>query len=252
NRCRSDVKFLEYAAGGALPICSDLEPYQKTVRSGENGFLFRDLGELETAIDRALARPDERAAMVHTAASEIAAARVERRHARDRLAFYLSIAAPLGLPLGARADQPKLGFDEAEGAAPRIFEGSRYYAFGEGETERLLYEGLVLQQAARPDEARRRFAEAVRREPGFYVAHLFLAGVEPDPADALGALRKAEELNPRSCNAAFLIGANLQAAGDRDGAAQAFERCRAIAPDFGAAQLRLGELAEAAGRTDDA
>jgi tetratricopeptide (TPR) repeat protein len=253
NRCRSDVKFLEYAAGGALPICSDLEPYQKTVRSGENGFLFRDLAELEAAIERAIAKPEERAAMVRVAAGEIASGRVERAHARDRLAFYLSMAAPLGLPLGSRADEPKLRFEKsADGQTPRTFEGSRYSAFGEGETERLLYEGLVLQQAARPDEARRRFAEAIRREPGFYVAHLFVAGVEPDAADALRALRKAEELNPRSCNAAFLIGANLQAAGDREGAARAFERCREIAPGFGAAQSRLGELAEAAGRTDDA
>jgi len=275
NRCRSDAKFLEYVAGGALPIASDLEPFARTIRSGENGFLFRTLPELEAAIERALGNPEERAAMVRRAGAEIAADRLERPHARDRLAFYLSAAAPLGFPLGPRADLPRFSVSAAlaeagikpggktggatttpaegnNGQGPRTFEGSRYYAFGEGETERLLHEGLILQQAARPDEARRRFVEAVRRAPGFYVAYLFLAGVEPDSADALRALRKAEELNPRSCNAAFLIGTNLQAVGEREGAARSFERCREIAPGFGAAQSRLGELAEAAGRTDEA
>jgi protein O-GlcNAc transferase len=40
--------------------------------------------------------------------------------------------------------------------------------------------------------------------------------------------------------------------GDVAEAAAAFERARAIAPTFGAPQERLGMLAEAAGRTDDA
>jgi tetratricopeptide (TPR) repeat protein len=252
NRCRSDVKFLEYTAGGALAICSDLEPYQKTVRSGENGLLFRGLPDLEIALEHALGDPAQRAAMVGAAARQIAAERLERAHARDRLGFYLSMAASLGFDLAAREPTPAAAALAAPAHAAHSFEGSRYLAFGEGEIERLLYEGLVLQQAARADEARRRFAEAARRAPAFYLTHLFLAGVEPDGADALRSLRRAEALNPRSCNAAFLIGANLQAAGDREGAARAFERCRAIAPGFGAAQSRLGELAEAAGRTDEA
>jgi tetratricopeptide (TPR) repeat protein len=65
-------------------------------------------------------------------------------------------------------------------------------------------------------------------------------------------LRRAEELSPRSCNVAFQIGAHLQSRGDLGGAVAAFERCREIAPNLGAAQCRLGELAEAAGQIEDA
>jgi tetratricopeptide (TPR) repeat protein len=81
---------------------------------------------------------------------------------------------------------------------------------------------------------------------------MFLAGVEPDTEVALRGLRRAEELSPRSCNVAFLIGANLQARGDLSGAVTAFERCRGIAPSFGAAQCRLAELAERAGELEQA
>ncbi len=252
NRCRSDVKFLEYTAGGALAICSQLEPYAQTIRDGENGRLFRELDELDGAIERALARPDERAAMVKQAARELATGRLERDHARDRLGFYLSTAAALAYERGGRNPTPAEGAYATPPPGTRVFEGSRYVAFGEGEVERLLYEGLVLQQAGNAEEARRRFAEAVRLSPTFYLAHMFLAGVEPRPETALGALRRAEELSPRSCNVAFLIGAHLQARGDLQGAIAAFERCRQIAPSFGAAQCRLGELAEAAGRIEEA
>ena len=252
NRCRSDVKFLEYTAGGALTIGSDLEPYRASIRDGENGLLFGELEQLDAAIERALQRPAERLAMVLTATQELAAGRLERGHARDRLGFYLSMAASLAFERGARNPTPVEGTVAEPQPGARTFEGSRYFAFGEGEVERLLYEGLVLQQAGIAEEARRRFAEAVRLEPGFYLAHMFLAGVEGAPEVALRGLRRAEELSPRSCNVSFLIGANLEASGDLEGAAQAFERCRAIAPSFGAAQCRLGELAERAGRLEDA
>jgi len=252
NRCRSDVKFLEYTAGGALSICSDLEPYRRTIRDGENGLLFADLPALEAAIERALANPAERIAMARTAMREVAAARVEREHARDRLGFYLSMVAALSFEHGGRAPTPAEGALAGAPGGARTYAGSRYSAFGEGEVERLLYEGLVLQQAGQAEEARRRFAEATRLAPAFYIAHMFLAGVEPEAESALRELRRAEELSPRSCNVAFLIGAHLQARGDLNGAAEAFERCREIAPGFGAAQCRLGELAERAGRLEEA
>jgi tetratricopeptide (TPR) repeat protein len=252
NRCRSDVKFLEYAAGGALAVCSDLEPYQKSIRSGENGFLFRDLSGLETALDRAVTDSEERIAIARTAARQIAEGRLERGHAHDRLGFYLSMSAALGFDRPPRHTPPARAAIPASGLGARAFEGAGYFALGAGETETRLNEGLALQQAARPAEARRCFSDAVDQAPGFYVAHMLLAGVEPDHPAALRALQTAERLNPRSCNVAFLIGAELQAAGDVDGAARAFERCREIAPSVGAAQSRLGEIAEAAGRTEQA
>ncbi|HVZ74198.1 MAG TPA: hypothetical protein VHJ20_17585, partial [Polyangia bacterium] len=52
NRCRSDVRYLEYAARGAVAVCADLEPYRASVNAGQTGFLYRDLVELETVLER--------------------------------------------------------------------------------------------------------------------------------------------------------------------------------------------------------
>lgn len=244
NRCRSDVKFLEYAAHGVAAVCSDLEPYRQTVTHGETGLLFGDLPALESALDWIVEHPDRRRAIAERARHEIAEARQEGPHAADRLGFCLTAAAQLGYP--------PPGGGGAQIAGPWTFPGVRYRAAGDGEVERLLYDGVRHQQSGRPDEARRCFAEARRAAPTFYVPWLFLGTAEPAPAQALAALRKAQALNPQSCNAAYLIGAQLHATGAVDDAVAAFLHCRNLAPTFGAAQVRLGEIAEAAGRLPEA
>lgn len=252
NRCRSDIKFLEYAAFGVLAICSDLEPYRGSVENNVTGFLIDGAAQLEAALDRAISHPEERRAIAERATQRVASQRLERPHARDRLAFYLATATQLGFVARTRWSADDLRALNELPDGPRTFGGSRYFALGEGETERLLYDGLRLQQLGDPVEARRRFVEARQRAPRFYIPELFLGGVEPDPAQALASLQRAMALNPRSCNAAFMIGAQLQSSGDIAGAVAAFGRCRDLAPGFGAAQSRLGEIAEAAGRVDEA
>jgi glycosyltransferase involved in cell wall biosynthesis len=39
NRCKSDLKFLEYSMVGIPSVLSKVAPYARTVRHGENGFL---------------------------------------------------------------------------------------------------------------------------------------------------------------------------------------------------------------------
>jgi tetratricopeptide (TPR) repeat protein len=252
NRCRSDVRFVEYAAHGVLAVCSDLEPYRDVVRPGQTGFLFRDIGELETVIERALAEVDLRGAITARAARYVAAERLERPHAGDRLAFYLAAAAQLGFTLAPRHafNAGALLLDRRNGA--RQFPGSRYLALGGSELERLLASGLAHQRAGELEEARRCFAEAARLAPGAYTPQLLLGATAADPAEAVAALRRAEALAPRSCHAAYLLGARLADGGDAAAAAAAFERAHAAAPSFGAPQERLGELAEAAGRIEEA
>jgi len=247
NRCRSDVRFLEYAAHGALAVCSDLEPY-RGVRPEQTGLLFRDVAELEAALERALAEPALRATMTAAAARYVADERVERRHVGDRLAFYLATATQLGLPFAPRDGGDPLG---ALGGAP-TFEGSRYLALGDGPTEALLRAGLVERAAGRLVEARRLFTEARRASPRAYMPELLLGETEEDATLSIEALERAAELNPRSCLAPFLMGLRLGYAGVADQAAAALQRARAIAPSFGAPQERLGELAEAAGHVEEA
>jgi tetratricopeptide (TPR) repeat protein len=252
NRCLGDTRFVEYAAHGVLAVCADLEPYRDVVRPGETGYLFADAAELETVLERALAEGEVRAAIPARAARYAAAERSERRHAKDRLGFYLSVAAQMGFDIKGRRRQefppPELR-DERAGVT--TFPESRYYMLGAAEVERLLEEGLRQKEAGEIAEARRCFLAAARLAPRSHLPPLLLGGIEP-PAAAIEALSRAETLNPMSCQAAYLRGVRLLEVGDAGDAAAAFERARAIAPGYGAPQERLGMLAEAAGRVDDA
>lgn len=253
NRCRSDVRFIEYAAHGVLALCADLEPYREVVRPGQTGFLYRDVGELETVLERVLAEGEVRAAVPARAARQIGSERLERRHAAGRLGFYLAVAAEIGIDLRAGATlrpfPPPAVVDPA--AAARSFAGSRYLALGDGEVERLLAAGYAHARTGAIDEARRTFAAASRLAPHSHLPLVALGRVEA-PEAAIEALARAEALNPASCEAPYLDGLRRLELGDRTGAAAAFERARAIAPGFGAPQERLGALAEAAGRIDEA
>jgi tetratricopeptide (TPR) repeat protein len=251
NRCLGDTRFMEYAAHGVLAVCADLEPYREVVRPGETGYLFADGAELETVLERALVEGDVRAAIPARAARYAASERLERRHARDRLGFYLSVAAQMGFEIKGRhrtAFPPSDLRDERHAAM--TFQDSRYLMLG-GEVERLLEEGLRHKHAGEIADARRCFLAAGRLAPRSHLPALLLGGVEA-PAAAIEALSRAEALNATSCQAAYLRGVKLLEVGDVSDAAAAFERARAIAPSYGAPQERLGMLAEAAGRTDDA
>jgi tetratricopeptide (TPR) repeat protein len=253
NRCSGDLRFVDYAAHHVLAVCADLEPYRDVVRPGQTGFLFRDGAELETVLERVLAEPELRAAIPARAAG-YASERIERRQVSDRLGFYLSVAAQVGLRLGT-GDGPRLGSPppallEAEHAA-RVFPGSRYLALGAGKIERLLIEGLRQAHEGATDDACRTFGAAEALAPESHLPPL-LMGFAAAGETAIAALARAESRNPLSCRAAYRLGEHLLAAGDQTGAVAAFGRARTIAPSFGAPQERLGELAEAAGHIEEA
>ena len=256
NRCRDDVRFIEYAAHGVLAICADLEPFRESVRPGQTGFLFRDTAELETVLERALAEPELRAA-IPARAARTAAERLERPHAAHRLGFYLSVAAQMGIRLGGSG--ARTAFPPPELTSPpeaaRIFPESRYLALGAGKVDRLLCDGWQKRAAGQADltrEALQAFEEAERLAPESHLPPLLIGMTATDDEVALEALGRAEARYPLSCHAPYLRGVRLLGRGDEAGATAAFERARAIAPGFGAPQERLGALAEAAGRTAEA
>jgi tetratricopeptide (TPR) repeat protein len=248
DRCRSDARFLKYAAHGVLAVCADEETYRGSVIPGHTGFLYRDAGELETVLERALAEPALRAEITERAARIVGAERLERPRIGDRLAFYLSVATRLGLRVTPRPAPEALARLPEEPA----FSGSRYIALGGGRTETLLREGLEARRAGDLPEARRCFNEARRLSPRAYMPELLLGETEEGATLSIEALERAAELNPRSCLAPFLLGLRLGYAGAAGESAAALQRARTIAPSFGAPQERLGELAAASGRVEEA
>ena len=88
NRCRSDVKFLEFAAQGAVPVVQRLEPYSSTVREGVTGFLFDTPNHLLALLDTLVASPALRQQVSTAACQYVVAERRLAQHAPRRLAFY--------------------------------------------------------------------------------------------------------------------------------------------------------------------
>ena len=245
DRCRGDIRFVEYAAHGVLAICAELDPYRDIVRPGQTGYLYRDVTELETVLERALAEGEVRAAIPARAARYVASERLERAHARERLGFYLAVAAQIGMTLGRGAARPPFPPPVAaptSAPAPLTFAESRYFALGAG-GDRSPAGGGGGPQA---DRSGRRGPPLLRRRGP--------AGPAQPPAAALArhaldARRGRRGARPRRSDQPALLPRALSArraaarARRPNDAAAAFERARALAPGFGAPQERLGSSA---------
>jgi hypothetical protein len=60
NRCKSDVKFQEYASLAIPGVYSNLPPYQHTVRDGEDGLLATTADQWRTQLEHLVDRSDFR------------------------------------------------------------------------------------------------------------------------------------------------------------------------------------------------
>jgi tetratricopeptide (TPR) repeat protein len=249
NLCRSDVKFLEYAAHGVPAVCSDIAPYSG-VRHGHNGFLFADPADLQQRLAAALTNPALRGEVAARAHAYVASERTERPRARDRLERYRTWSHEAGLE--ARCSRAPLPEAIRHGAGTRSFPASLYTHLLHTEIESLLYRGLKVAREGSSSEASRCFEQATRVCPDFYLGWVYLGNHERDPGKAVLHLRRATSLNPGSYNAACLLGSRLSELGETDAAWAELERCAMLSPEVGAAQARMGQIAAAAGRTEQA
>jgi tetratricopeptide (TPR) repeat protein len=87
NQCRSDVKFLEYASHGVVPVVQRLAPYA-SVRDGATGFLFDDNQHLLSILDTLADAPALRQRVAGAAHDYLHSERRIEQHAHQRLNFY--------------------------------------------------------------------------------------------------------------------------------------------------------------------
>ena len=52
NRSKSNLKYLEYSALGIPSVCSNVYPYAKTIKKGENGFLAKNIKHWKEHLER--------------------------------------------------------------------------------------------------------------------------------------------------------------------------------------------------------
>lgn len=244
NRARSDVKFLEFAAHGAVAVVQRLTPYLDSVQHGLTGLMFEDAAGLVAALERLLRQPEERLRLRQAAYDYVATERRQRDHAAERLAFYDQLCP---------ASTPAPGATELFEELTRL-EGAevagRHLLLSHARFETLLHDGLLLMQqpggSARGAELLR---QAAQLEPQSPLPELFL-GVQLQQEDALVAsLAK----NPRSVQALLALGELAVERGQLRSALERFLAAAELAPGYelpfahaAAVMQKLGASKEAA------
>jgi predicted O-linked N-acetylglucosamine transferase (SPINDLY family) len=185
NRCRSDVKFLEYASRGVVGIYADLEPYRGSVVPGETGLLHRTPAELIAALERLHADAGLRRRLRQQAHEHVLRERRLTARIGERVAWYRSL-----MPVAPGTTTLP---EEIVAAAKR---DAGYLAMRPQEPERLL-----LEASNRPDKDAAALARLCRDFPEYRAAQQQLGRALNDQRrhrDALGVLEGAAAADPGS------------------------------------------------------
>lgn len=247
NRSRSDVKFLEYAVFGVVPVAQAAVPYVSTVKHGETGFLFEDTAGMLNMLDM-LADDIACIHQVARAAREyVTKERLQQAHSQERTAFYRTQLRMLNNDNVEKADAGSIfeAFADLEGA----MRDGRYLKLTSTRFENLLHDGLVLSQVEREKvSAWSAFSEAFRAEPDNYLPYLFGASCSKDTA---GCLAQAVEINPHSLKSWILMGEEYARQGDIMKSIKCFESAAKIFPEYEIPYLRTAVLLQKLGHKEE-
>jgi hypothetical protein len=236
NRCRSDVKFLEYAQHGVAAVVRALVPYETTVEHRVTGMLFRDSAEMLALLDELVDNPLLRRAIAAEAAAYVGARRSERLHSVDRIDFYRSISSPHRAAASGTGDDLVEKLARLEGAEVR----GRHITLNPTRYEVLLHEALVIGQLeSRTRDAANLLEQAAKLEPNAYQPHLFGAGMSTSPIDWL---QEALKRNPKSLQAHVQLAERLAQAGQVGPALSSLLAAAEVHPAYDIPYQRLAEF----------
>lgn len=248
NRSRSDVKFLEYAVSGVVPVMKRLEPYIGSVDHGKTGFLYANPEELTGILNQLVDNPARIRKITTAARKYVLRKRLQLKHGKDRTAFYRKELS------GLKRDQARIGqsaesFEEwskLEGAV----RNNRHLELRPTRFENLLHDGLVASQLGKDQElAKQFFEEASAIDPDNYLSFLYGYSVLSDP---VMSLRKALERNPDSLKAWILLGEELAKKGKIKEAFGCFNSAAMVCPQYEIPLLRAALLLEKLGERSQA
>jgi tetratricopeptide (TPR) repeat protein len=195
NRCRSDVKFLEYASQGVVGIYADLEPYRASVVHGQTGLLYRRPADLIENLERLRNNASARNHLRQHGYEYVRNHRMLPNHIGNRLSWYRSLLA----------DASRITTLTSELAAAAVAVG-RHLQMKPGAPERIL---LTAQQTQDPGEAISLLAPLVEQQP-HYLAALQALGqllnTVRDHRRAFNFLEQALALDPHSARTRCEIG----------------------------------------------
>ncbi|MGA2228792.1 MAG: glycosyltransferase, partial [Syntrophobacteraceae bacterium] len=248
NRSRSDVKFLEYAACGVVPVVQAAGPYLLSVKQGRTGFLFNSPDELISTLDHLAS---DASARINVSASAREYVLLERNYldrGKDRVEFYRSLLPAKHLlswtDQGEREEDRIIaagekGCEHPGGRAANTFERlckcagakktGRHLLLSSTRYELLLQAGILASDPSNPSKAWRMFREAMEIETSIYMPYLFGAFVSRDP---IRTLKRALQRNPRSIVSSIHLGKAYLSKGMLTEAIESFKAAADIFPEY--------------------
>jgi len=205
NTCRSDVKFLEYASRGVVPVLQRLPTYAGASH-GHTALLFSTTDELLTLLDGLVADPEHGQALARAAHRHVARHRLLAHHVPGQLAFYRQLVTQAAAEAAPGPHPP--GLEQAAGLSLAQLRqqpgwqqlGQRHWRRDlESPAERALQAGQEAMQQQRWPEALQQFRRATTADPLDPYALMHLGQVLERlhrPALARQAYERAAALDP--------------------------------------------------------
>jgi tetratricopeptide (TPR) repeat protein len=248
NRSRSDVKYLEYAASGVVPVLAHMEPYLNSVSNGKTGFLYKDSLEFIDILNRLIENASLSHRIAKSAREYVMKERCQQKHAENRIDFYLELLKLMntGKHRNGRGVQCLKEWAKLEGTVAK----KRHFRLLPTHFEDFLHDGLVtMQLTGNKKKAHRFFQKAMMLEPRNYLPFLFGSLVFENPVDSL---LKAIKLKPDSLKAWILLGEEWTRRGNIIKALHSFESALNIYPDYDIPYLRAADLLNKIGKKTEA
>lgn len=250
NRCRSDVKFMEYASRGVVPVCTNAPTYSRTLRNGETGFLFNSPEELISTLNR-LADDSALRKKVGLAAYEyIKNERSEIKAAGKKLEFYR------GLVSNARSEGGEVISSDylSRKKSLKKSAGADFYLHKQIECEKLCHEGMIeLFENRNAAKAQKLFDKALEKCTDYYSVALYrgMASMK-DRERAYAFFYSAETLQPELFMPILWKYRVLKSGGLKAEAYQCAQEMSERFPYMVEAQLSAAEAESAAGNNEGA
>ncbi len=228
NRSRSDVKFLEYAAHGVVPVVQATGPYLSSVNHGRTGFFFNSADELISTLDLLVSNVSTITRVAVSAREYVLRERQHTDRAQDRVKFYRDLIAERNNGREPSSNRAVDAFERLRSCAGAEIKG-RHLFLASTRYELLLQSGIVAFNSSSPAEVWSIFQEALRIEPSLYLPCLFGAFVSGDP---VRTLKKAIEMDPSSIVSRIHLGKAYASKGMTAEAIRSFKAAADIFPEY--------------------
>jgi tetratricopeptide (TPR) repeat protein len=242
NRCRSDVKFLEYASQGVAGIYSDLVTYRGSVVPGETGLLAKNAAEMIESLELLRTNVALRHQLRQQAYEYVQRERLLPDHISERLTWYRSLVDGGDVVDGGQCtvngEKHTLSSSSTVHHSPSttlLAEAQRdvnYFRLPPQQPERTLMDALAKNNPADATAILARLVEAHPRYLAALQSQGRLLNDRREHRAALAYLERARELAPYGARTWSEIGRALYRLDDEPRARAALEEAIRVNPRY--------------------